>query len=193
MLTLASTSRTRMQLLQNAGIMFDAVPPRLDEEAAKTALLAEGATPRDLADALAEMKARKVRKPGLILGCDQVLESIGQLVSKPQDRADAIRILSALSGKRHELHSAAVLYEDGAPVWRHVQSVKMTMRKTSDAAIAQYVEENWKDIRYSAGAYTLEGQGARLFHRVDGDFFAVLGLPLLPLIDILITRGELAG
>lgn len=159
----------------------------------KDALLAEGHVPRDIADALAELKALRIRGEGLVLGCDQVLDHDGVLVSKPESRQDAIAQLTALAGTRHKLHSAAVVAEDGKPVWRHVATVTMTMRRASPGYIADYVDRCWDTIRQSAGSYTLEGEGARLFHRVDGDYFAVLGLPLLPLIDFLVTRGEVAS
>lgn len=189
MLVLASSSQTRQTLLRNAAIPFEAVPARVDEQAVKDALLAEGHGPRNVADALAELKALRVRRPGFVLGCDQVLAHDGNLVGKPRDRDAAIAQLSAMRGGVHKLHSAAVIVEDAQPIWRHVADVTMRMRPVSDAYIAGYVDRNWEDIRHSAGGYTLEGEGARLFHQVNGDFFSVLGLPLLPLIDFLITRG----
>ena len=192
MLTLASTSRTRQALLQNAAIPFEARAPRVDEDMVRDALRAEGHTPRDTADALAEMKALRIRAAGLVLGCDQVLDHDGEIVSKPATPEDAVAQLTALAGKTHTLHSAAVVAEDGAPVWRHVGSVTMSMRPVGAAYIADYVARNWETIRHSGGSYTLEGEGARLFHRVDGDHFCVLGLPLLPLIGFLIDRGEVA-
>lgn len=191
MLILASTSRTRQDLLRNAAIAFEARPPRVDEEMVKDALLAEGHPPRNIADALAEMKALKIREPGLILGCDQVLAHDGALISKPETPAMAIEQLTRLSGGTHQLLSAAVIVEEGKPIWRHIATVKMTVRQLSAGYITNYVTRNWEVIRHSAGSYTLEGEGARLFHRVDGDYFAVLGLPLLPLIDFLANRGDL--
>ena len=191
MLILASTSRTRQNLLRNAAIPFEARPPRVDEVAVKDALLADGQPPRNIADALAEMKALRIRAPGFILGCDQVLDHDGALMSKPASPQEAKAQLTMLSGKTHNLLSAAVIVEDGEPIWRHVATVRMTMRKVSPGYITGYVERNWDTIRNSAGSYALEGEGARLFHRVDGDYFAVLGLPLLPLLDFLITRGKL--
>ncbi|SDY39249.1 septum formation protein [Jannaschia faecimaris] len=191
MLILASTSRTRQELLRNAAIPFQARPPRVDEEMVKEALLAEGHPPRNIADALAELKAMKVRDGDLVLGCDQVLDHAGALMSKPGTPEEAVAQLTALSGDRHRLHAAAVVAENGKPVWRHIATIAMTMRKMSDDYISDYVERNWDTIRYSAGSYTLEGEGARFFHRVDGDYFAVLGLPLLPLIDFLANRGDL--
>jgi septum formation protein len=191
MLTLASGSRTRAKILTDARIPFEAAAPRVDEGAVKEALLAEGHGPRAVADALAELKALRVRRPGLVLGCDQTLEHEGALLGKPEDHAAARAQLTRLRGGTHKLHAAMVIAEDGRPVWRHVAEVTMVMRAASPAWLAGYVERNWDEIRQSAGAYTLEGEGARLFHQVRGDFFAVLGLPLLPLIDYLVTRGEL--
>ncbi|SFJ69363.1 septum formation protein [Jannaschia pohangensis] len=191
MLILASTSKIRATLLRNAAIPFEAKPARVDESMVKESLLAEGHSPRSIADALAELKALRLREPGKILGCDQVLDHEGKLVSKPTIPEDAVDQLTAMSGGKHRLHSAAVIVEDGKPIWRHISSVIMTMRQLSPDYIADYVARNWDDIRHSAGSYTLEGEGARLFHRVEGDYFAVLGLPLLPLIDFLATRGDI--
>lgn len=193
MLILASTSRTRHDLLRNAAIPFEARAPRVDEGAVRDALLAEGHGPRDVADALAEMKALRVRGAGLVMGCDQVLDHDGRCISKPATPEKAEEQLRALSGGVHRLHTAAVIAENGRPVWRHVETVTMTMRSASPAFIRDYVARNWDIIRHSAGSYTLEGEGARLFRRVDGDHFSVLGLPLLPLIDFLIERGEVAA
>ncbi|PWJ21754.1 Maf family protein [Jannaschia seohaensis] len=193
MLTLASSSRTRQKMLSDAAIPFEAVPARVDEASVREALLAEGHGPRAVADALAELKALRVRRPGLVLGCDQTLDHQGELLGKPASPEAAVAQLMRLRGGSHKLHSAAVLAEDGRPVWRHVGDVTMVMRPASPAYLDDYVARNWDTIRHSAGAYTLEGEGARLFHQVRGDFFSVLGLPLLPLIDYLVTRGEIAA
>ncbi|WP_298437640.1 nucleoside triphosphate pyrophosphatase [uncultured Jannaschia sp.] len=193
MLILASTSTIRQTLLRNAGVPFEAVPARVDEEMVRDALRAEEAPPRDVADTLAEMKALRVRRPGLILGCDQVLAFEGEVIGKPETPEAAIAQLTAMGGKRHKLHSAAVIVEDGKPIWRHVAEVTMTMRTPTLDYLAAYVARNWDDIRHCAGGYMLEGEGARLFHRVDGDYFSVLGLPLLPLLGYLVTRGEIAA
>ena len=193
MLTLASGSATRAKMLTDARIPFEVVAPRVDEAALTDALRAEGHGPRAVADALAEMKALRVRRPGLVLGCDQVLDHDGTPMGKPVDRDAALEQLMRLRGGEHALHAAAVIAEDGRPVWRHVGTVTMVMRAASPAYLSDYVDRNWEVVRHSAGAYTLEGEGARLFHRVRGDFFTVLGLPLLPLIDFLVTRGEVAA
>nr|WP_281493959.1 Maf family protein [Jannaschia sp. S6380] len=191
MLILASASQTRRDLLQNAAIPFEVRPARIDEEVARAALVAEGHAPRDVADALAELKALRLRADGIILGCDQTVDHRGMLLSKPETPADAVAQLGALSSGTHKLHSAIVAAQEGRAVWRHVATVTMTMRRASPAYLADYVDRNWPVIRHSAGSYTLEGEGARLFTRVDGDYFAVLGLPLLPLVDWLIARGEI--
>lgn len=191
---LASGSSIRQQLLRNAGLDFKVQPARIDEEAIKQALLAEDGTPRDIADALAEMKARKIsdKQPGaLVLGCDQVLSFDGALLSKPASRRDARIQLQKMRGHRHELISAVVIYEDGKPVWRHVGVVRMSMRRFSDDYLDGYIDRNWESIRHAVGAYKLEEEGVRLFTQIDGDYFTVLGIPLLNLLSYLGLRGVL--
>lgn len=193
-LILASSSEIRAQLLRNAAVSIDVQPAQIDEEMIRASLEAEGASPRDLADALAEFKARKIseKNPGrLVLGCDQVAELGGDVLSKPRDQAEAIAQLSAMSGKTHRLLSAAVLYEDGKPVWRHVGVVRLRMRDLSATYVEDYVGRNWDSIRHAVGAYKLEEEGVRLFVKVDGDYFNVLGLPLSELLSYLILRGDL--
>ena len=193
-LILASTSQIRLTLLRNAGVDIEAIPARIDEETVKTSMLAEGAKPRDIADALAEAKARRVASKGiggLVLGCDQVLEFEGALISKSESRDAAKALLKSMRGKRHTLFSAAVIYEDAEPVWRHVGQVRLHMRAASDAYIDDYVDRNWDSIRHSVGAYNLEEEGVRLMTRVEGDYFNVLGLPLIELLSYLSLRGTL--
>jgi septum formation protein len=168
----------------------------VDEEALKLALQAENASPRDIADGLAEMKAARIgnKNPNsLVLGCDQVLEFEKQILSKPVSKEDAKEQLSKMSGKRHSLLSAAVIYHELQPIWRHVGQVRLYMRTLSDAYIEQYVERNWSDIAHCVGSYQIEREGARLFSRIDGDIFNVMGLPLLELLNYLTLRGDIDG
>ena len=195
-LILASGSEIRKQLLLNAGLSIDVVKPMVDEEALKLALQAENASPRDIADGLAEMKAARIghKHPNsLVLGCDQVLEFGKQILSKPVSKEDAKAQLSKMSGKRHSLLSAAVIYHELQPIWRHVGQVRLYMRALSDAFIEQYVERNWSDIAHCVGGYQIEREGARLFSRIDGDIFNVMGLPLLEILNYLTLRGDIDG
>ncbi|WP_299547925.1 Maf family nucleotide pyrophosphatase [uncultured Tateyamaria sp.] len=195
-IVLASGSAIRSQLLRNAGIEFDVIVPRVDEENMKASLLAEDASPRDIADALAEMKSRKVadKQPdSMVIGCDQVLSFNNRLLSKPVNQMDAAEQLRAMRGQRHVLLSAAVIYHEGKPIWRHVGQVRLRMRDVSDEYLDGYIDRNWDDIRHSVGAYQLEAEGVRLFHSIEGDYFNVLGMPLLELLAFLTLRGVIDG
>ena len=193
-LILASGSATRADMLRRAGVEFEVLPARIDEDAIKSALQAEGAKPRDIADALAEAKARKVaakHPDALVIGSDQVLDFKGTLLSKPKSADDAIAQLTNMRSNRHHLFSAAVVFENANPVWRHIGQVRLYMRDASDGWLADYVSRNWNSIQHSVGAYKLEEEGVRLFSRIEGDHFNVLGMPLLELLSYLTLRGTL--
>lgn len=193
-LILASGSLVRAQLMSQAGLAFEVVKPRIDEDMVREALLSEGASPRDLADALAEMKALRVSEKhpeALVIGCDQVLDLAGKILSKPASRDEARTQLLELRGKRHSLLSAVVICEGGKPIWRHVGQVKLMVREFSDTWLDGYLDRNWPDIAEAVGAYKLEKEGVRLFTRVEGDYFTVLGLPLLDLLSYLSLRGDI--
>ncbi len=190
----ASASAIRQTLLAGTGLRFDTRPARVDEAALRDSMLAEAASPRDVADGLAELKALKVSQrfpAAIVIGCDQVLSLDGRILSKPHDLAEAREKLLAMRGKQHELLSAAVVCEGGKPVWRHVGVVRMTMRPFSDAWIDGYLDRNWDSVRHAVGVYKLEEEGVRLFSRIEGDYFTVLGLPLLDLLSYLTLRGEI--
>ncbi|MBM2575547.1 Maf-like protein [Jannaschia sp. Os4] len=188
MLVLASGSATRRQMLEAARIPHEVRPARIDEAMVRDSLVAEGAPPRDVADKLAEMKALSVRAP-LVLGSDQVLAHEGGLLSKPDSPEQALDHLRRLRGSTHELHSAAVIVEEGRPTWRHVSRARLTMWDVPDDWLTAYVDRNWDDIRHSVGGYLIEAEGVRLFDRIDGDHFTILGMPLIPLLRHLHIRG----
>ena len=191
-LLLASQSETRRQMLSAAGIPFETVVAGLDEEEAKVGLLETGFEPRDLAEMLAELKARSAVAPAdaLVLGADQVLElQDGGMLSKPGSLAEAADQLRLLSDSTHHLHSAAVLIENGERVWGLGETVALRVRPLSDAFIAAYLDSEYEKVRWNVGAYQIEGRGAQLFEEIDGSHFAILGLPLLPLLDYLRFRA----
>jgi septum formation protein len=193
-LLLASQSETRREMLAAAGVTFESVAAPLDEEEAKTGLLAAGFEPRDLAEMLAEMKAKSVSGAGdaLVIGADQVLElEDGTMLSKPGSRVEAIAQLRMLSDATHYLHSAAVVVEKGDRVWGETESVALDVRPLSDAFLEAYLDAEYEAVRFSVGGYRVEGLGAQLFEEIDGSHFAVLGLPLLPLLAYLRERGVL--
>lgn len=196
-LILASQSAGRRAMLTAAGVPHDAMAAGVDEDAAKAALLVDGIGARDLADALAELKAVKLstRKPGaMVLGCDQTLAlDDGQLLDKAPDRAAAVEQLRALSGRTHSLYSAAVIAEGGRAVWRSVDRAKMAVRPLSDAFIETYLDMEYPNVAGCVGCYRIEGPGAQLFSRIEGSQFTIIGLPLLPLLDYLRTRGLLTS
>ena len=185
---LASGSTVRQRLLKNAGVVAAAEPACINEPALKSELLRKGYSPAETSAALGERKALSVsaRNPeALVIGCDQVLEFQGRLISKSSSEAEASRLLQKLSGGEHGLHSSAAVCRKGVTLWQHVDSALITMKKLSNSFIDAYVERNSRTILQSVGCYLIEAEGIRLIKRVEGDFFTVCGLPLMPLLSYL--------
>jgi septum formation protein len=184
---LASGSAARRRMLEAAGVAFEVDVPRVDEEAAKAGLRAEGMKPRDQALALAELKALSVSqvRAGFVIGADQMLALEGEVFDKPKSAAEGRDHLLRLRGRTHELVTAVVLARDGAVIWRQVDTPRLTMRAFSDEFLEDYIARAGDGVLTSVGAYQLEGLGAQLFERVEGDYFSVLGLPLLPFLAFL--------
>lgn len=194
-LILASGSSSRRSLLKNAGVDFEVEAAHVDEGEIKLALQAEGATAAQTAETLAELKAQRVsrRYPGmLIIGADQMLDCNGVWFDKPEDLDHATAHLRALRDRDHMLLSAVCVVRDGVRLWHHNEVATLTMRNLSDAFINDYLARVGEDALTSVGAYQLEGRGIQLFARVKGDYFSILGLPLLPLLDFLRGHGALA-
>ena len=190
-LILASASHPRRMLLANAGLSFDIEPAGIDEDEI-TRSLASKASPQELASTLAEMKAVKVsaRHPdAFVIGADSTLACKGRLFDKPPTLEAARKQLMALRGQTHELFSSVVVARGGARIWHWSERARLTMRPFNDAFVDAYLERAGKDVLTSVGAYQLEGLGAHLFTRVDGDYFTILGLPLLPLLSFLAGHG----
>lgn len=195
-LLLASQSQSRRHMLEVSGVAFETVAAPLDEEEAKAGLLAAGFEPRDLAEMLAEMKAESATADAgdLVLGADQVLEmDDGTMLSKPGSRDEALAQLRAMSGGTHYLHAAAVVVENGERIWGETETVAMDVRPLSDEFIQAYLDAEYEAVKFNVGCYRIEGMGAQLFEEMTGSHFAVLGLPLLPLLDYLRERGLLAS
>lgn len=196
LLVLASASVARREVLESAGITVTTQAAAVDEAAVKESLKAEGASPIQAAETLAELKAQRVatKFPGaLVIGADQMLSCNGVWFDKPVDQDHAAAHLRALSGKTHELSTAVCVVRNGGRIWHHNAVARLTMRALSDAFIAAYLEAAGPAVLGSVGAYQLEGKGAQLFSAVEGDFFTILGLPLLPLMDFLRANKALAS
>lgn len=187
-LILASASPSRAAMLRSAGLDFSVQRARVDESEIKLALQAEGAPPSEAATALAELKTQRVSPSAgsdFVIGADQMLVCEGRWYDKPDSMQAARDHLLALRGKTHELVSAVVLARGGSIIWRHVDVARLTMRSFSDDFVDAYLAQAGEAVQSSVGAYQLEGLGVQLFSRIQGDFFTILGLPLLPLLDIL--------
>ncbi len=186
---LASASKARQELLQNAGVrLAGAIPAAIDEGDVKESLKNEGATALQVAETLAELKARKVSISNpdcFVIGADQMLNCNGIWFDKPEDMDHAAAHLKALSGKVHTLECSVCVVKNGQRVWHHNETASLTMRDLGDPFIKAYLETVGEDALYSVGAYQLEGLGAQLFNRIQGDYFTILGLSLLPLLNFL--------
>ena len=193
-LILASASKVRAQMLSNAGLSFSVEVSSVDEDTIKNA--AGDKSVEHIAEELAITKAQKVsanRSDALVIGADQILECEGKLFDKPEERASGFTHLQSLSGKLHRLITAAVVVQDGQVLWQATDDVRLTMRDLSDDFIEQYLDQAGEDVLASVGAYRLEDIGAQLFRHVEGDFFTVLGLPLLPLLGFLRQQGVIGS
>jgi len=190
---LASGSQIRRDILTGAGIEFSVQVKPVDEGAIKQAMLSQAAKPRDIADALAEAKSIRVSQntPGLIIGADQIMVMNGEVFDKPKDMNEARKRLISMRGKTHSLVGAVVICENGFPVWRHAAKTVLTVRDFSDEFLDDYLKTEGEGILSSVGAYKFEGKGSQLFSHVEGDFFSILGLSLLPVMDYLRIRGAL--
>ena len=193
-LILASKSRARAQLLSGAGLTFDTIGAGVDEDAVKTRLLAQRATPREVAQALSDIKAVAVsaRTPGLVIGADQTLDLDGELFDKAPGLDAARQRLTLLRGRTHQLHAGVSVARDGAVVWRGLDSATLTMRSFSDGFLNGYLARNADAALSSVGCYQLEGEGLQLFERIGGDYFTILGLPMLALLAFLRAQGIVA-
>ena len=195
-LILASSSPFRRMLLTNAGIRFEAESASVDERAVEETLLGTGATPGDVALVLAEAKAQDVaeRNPGsVVIGSDQTLSLGDEIFHKPTNMDAARRQLLRLSGQTHQLNSAIVLVRGGTTIWRHVAIARLTVRDLEPGFVGRYLAAAGDGVLSSVGAYQLEAQGVQLFDKIEGDYFSILGLPLLPLLAELRRLGAIDG
>jgi len=192
-LTLASQSAARRKLLADVGLTFDAVPSHVDEDSLKAGLLARGRSPSEIALALAEAKAVDVSRhtPGLVIGADQTLDFKGWLYDKPRDLDELRTHLTAFRGNPHHLHAAVALAEGGVIVWRTIETATLHVREFSDDFLDAYLEREGAAVLGCVGGYRIEGEGLQLFERIKGDYFTILGLPMLGLMDELRTQGLL--
>ena len=188
---LASESQIRKKLLLQAEVNFQPIAAKIDEDTIKESLKDEGAKPKDISDALAEYKAIRVANnfpTDIIIGCDQILVCDNEIISKARTLTDAKETLKLLRGKSHQLLSSAVIYDNNKPVWRTTSRAQLFMRDFTDEYLEYYIQTSGIDILSSVGCYLLENNGVNLFNRIQGDYFTVLGFPLLEVLDFLRKR-----
>ena len=188
---LASESKIRSKLLLQAEVNFQSIAAKIDEDTIKESLKNEGAKPKDISDALAEYKAIRVANnfpTDLIIGCDQILVCDNEIISKARTLNDAKETLKLLRGKSHQLLSSVVIYDNNKPVWRTTSRAQLFMRDFTDEYLEYYIKTSGTDILSSVGCYLLENNGVNLFNRIQGDYFTVLGFPLLEVLDFLRKR-----
>ena len=191
---LASKSQIRSELLLKAGLKFTAIDAKIDEEEAKSSYINKGCSARDLADILAAMKAKKLSckyLDKLVIGCDQIMECNGQILSKANNPTDLADQLKFLRSKSHTLYSACVVYFANKAEWRFIGSATITMRNLSDEYISKYVDDNWDEVKHCVGGYKIENSGISFLSKINGDYFSILGLPIIQLLDYLVNRGVL--
>ena len=191
---LASKSQIRSELLLKAGLKFTAIDANIDEKKAKSSYMNKGYSARDLADILAAMKAKKLSckyLDKLVIGCDQIMECNGQILSKANNPTDLADQLKFLRSKSHTLYSACVVYFANKAEWRFIGSATITMRNLSDEYISKYVDDNWDEVKHCVGGYKIENSGISFLSKINGDYFSILGLPIIQLLDYLVNRGVL--
>ena len=191
---LASKSQIRSELLLKAGLKFIAIDANIDEKEVKSSYINKGNSARDLADILAAMKAKKLSckyLDKLVIGCDQIMECNGQILSKANNPTDLADQLKFLRSKSHTLYSACVVYFANKAEWRFIGSATITMRNLSDEYISKYVDDNWDEVKHCVGGYKIENSGISFLSKVNGDYFSILGLPIIQLLDYLVNRGVL--
>ena len=191
---LASKSQIRSELLLKAGLKFTAIDANIDEKEAKSSYINKGYSARDLADILAAMKAKKLSceyLDKLVIGCDQIMECNGQILSKANNPTDLADQLKFLRSKSHTLYSACVVYFANKAEWRFIGSATITMRNLSDEYISKYVDDNWDEVKHCVGGYKIENSGISFLSKINGDYFSILGLPIIQLLDYLVNRGVL--
>ncbi len=191
---LASGSSIRAKLLRDAGVRFSTKVSKIDEASIIASLKTEKAKPKDVVDLLAEYKAQRVAlkySDAIVIGCDQILVCDKEIYEKAQTLDAARSTLQSLRGKAHQLMSAVVIFEQGKPVWRHMGRAQLVMRDFSDLYLENYIEQNRDTILSSVGCYRLEEEGVQLFSHIQGDYFTILGIPLLEVLGFLRSHGVL--